>query len=209
MRIGAALLSRVLGNLTDRLHGFVVDFIDVILPWYGHWPAFNIAIRASASPRGRSFWRYSFLKKALFDSTYQIRRPWEFPGDFLVGHELKVSAATKVAQQRPGAARRGKVGSAPGHSGGSKIAHRQRDLPAVEKVARAHFKWHLECHPDFDRFDEQGFRFHMATLIHLQPHRNVLRCGQAAVQCSTIGPRMTANSRSAAGVVQPVPAYQE
>jgi len=45
MRIGAALLvSGVLGNLTDRLlHGFVVDFIDVILPWYGHWPAFNIA----------------------------------------------------------------------------------------------------------------------------------------------------------------------
>jgi len=45
MRIGAALLAAgVLGNLTDRLlHGYVVDFIDVILPWYGHWPAFNIA----------------------------------------------------------------------------------------------------------------------------------------------------------------------
>ncbi len=45
MRIGAALLvAGILGNLTDRLlHGFVVDFIDVILPWYGHWPAFNIA----------------------------------------------------------------------------------------------------------------------------------------------------------------------
>lgn len=44
-RIGAALLvSGILGNLTDRLvHGFVVDFLDVILPWYGHWPAFNIA----------------------------------------------------------------------------------------------------------------------------------------------------------------------
>ena len=44
-RIGAALLvSGILGNLTDRLlHGYVVDFIDVILPWYGHWPAFNIA----------------------------------------------------------------------------------------------------------------------------------------------------------------------
>ena len=43
--IGAALLvSGVLGNLTDRLaHGFVVDFLDFILPWYGHWPAFNIA----------------------------------------------------------------------------------------------------------------------------------------------------------------------
>jgi len=44
-KIGAALLvSGILGNLTDRLlHGYVVDFIDVILPWYGHWPAFNIA----------------------------------------------------------------------------------------------------------------------------------------------------------------------
>jgi signal peptidase II len=44
-KIGAALLvSGILGNLTDRLlHGYVVDFLDVILPWYGHWPAFNIA----------------------------------------------------------------------------------------------------------------------------------------------------------------------
>jgi len=44
-RIGAALLvSGVLGNLTDRLlHGFVVDFLDIILPWYGHWPSFNVA----------------------------------------------------------------------------------------------------------------------------------------------------------------------
>lgn len=44
-RIAAALLvAGILGNLTDRLaRGFVVDFIDVILPWYGHWPAFNVA----------------------------------------------------------------------------------------------------------------------------------------------------------------------
>lgn len=44
-RIGAALLAAgILGNLTDRLvHGYVVDFLDVILPWYGHWPAFNVA----------------------------------------------------------------------------------------------------------------------------------------------------------------------
>jgi signal peptidase II len=44
-RLGAALLvSGVLGNLTDRiLHGYVIDFLDVILPWYGHWPAFNVA----------------------------------------------------------------------------------------------------------------------------------------------------------------------
>ncbi|MDX2081775.1 MAG: signal peptidase II [Terrimicrobiaceae bacterium] len=45
LRIGAALLaSGIVGNLTDRiLHGYVVDFVDVILPWYGHWPAFNVA----------------------------------------------------------------------------------------------------------------------------------------------------------------------
>jgi len=44
-RLGAALLvSGVFGNLTDRiLHGYVIDFLDVILPWYGHWPAFNVA----------------------------------------------------------------------------------------------------------------------------------------------------------------------
>ena len=44
-KAGAALLvSGVMGNLTDRfLHQHVIDFIDVILPWYGHWPAFNIA----------------------------------------------------------------------------------------------------------------------------------------------------------------------
>jgi signal peptidase II len=44
-RVAAALLaSGVVGNLTDRLvHGYVVDFLDVILPWYGHWPAFNVA----------------------------------------------------------------------------------------------------------------------------------------------------------------------
>lgn len=44
-RLGAALLaSGVLGNLTDRiLHGYVIDFLDVILPWYGHWPSFNVA----------------------------------------------------------------------------------------------------------------------------------------------------------------------
>lgn len=56
------LISGVLGNLTDRLfqgfwlepyqnegfftrlgQGYVVDFLDVILPIYGHWPAFNVA----------------------------------------------------------------------------------------------------------------------------------------------------------------------
>ena len=44
-RVASALLvAGVIGNLTDRiLHGFVVDFIDIILPWYGRWPAFNVA----------------------------------------------------------------------------------------------------------------------------------------------------------------------
>lgn len=40
----ALLLAGIAGNLTDRiLHGFVVDFLDFILPWYGHWPSFNVA----------------------------------------------------------------------------------------------------------------------------------------------------------------------
>jgi len=45
MKVGAALLvSGILGNLADRLRlGYVVDFLDVTLPWYGSWPAFNIA----------------------------------------------------------------------------------------------------------------------------------------------------------------------
>lgn len=40
----AILLAGVAGNLTDRIaHGHVVDFLDFILPFYGHWPAFNVA----------------------------------------------------------------------------------------------------------------------------------------------------------------------
>ena len=40
----ALLLGGVAGNLTDRiLHGHVVDFLDIILPIYGRWPAFNVA----------------------------------------------------------------------------------------------------------------------------------------------------------------------
>ena len=40
----ALLVAGVLGNLTDRLlHGHVIDFLDFILPWYGRWPAFNVA----------------------------------------------------------------------------------------------------------------------------------------------------------------------
>lgn len=38
------LLAGIAGNLTDRIaHGHVIDFLDFILPWYGHWPAFNVA----------------------------------------------------------------------------------------------------------------------------------------------------------------------
>lgn len=41
---GALLAAGVAGNLTDRiLHSYVVDFLDFILPWYGHWPSFNVA----------------------------------------------------------------------------------------------------------------------------------------------------------------------
>jgi signal peptidase II len=40
----ALLASGIIGNLTDRiLYGHVIDFLDVILPWYGHWPTFNVA----------------------------------------------------------------------------------------------------------------------------------------------------------------------
>ncbi len=40
----ALLIPGVAGNLTDRIrYGHVVDFLDVILPWYGRWPAFNVA----------------------------------------------------------------------------------------------------------------------------------------------------------------------
>lgn len=40
----AVLAAGVAGNLIDRLiHGHVIDFLDFILPWYGRWPAFNVA----------------------------------------------------------------------------------------------------------------------------------------------------------------------
>lgn len=44
-RLAVAILAAgVAGNLTDRLlHGYVIDFLDFILPWYGRWPAFNVA----------------------------------------------------------------------------------------------------------------------------------------------------------------------
>ena len=54
-RVAAALLlSGILGNITDRMlpgRGYVVDFLDFILPLYdrivpssgGHFPSFNVA----------------------------------------------------------------------------------------------------------------------------------------------------------------------
>lgn len=40
----AVLAAGVAGNLVDRfIHGHVIDFLDFILPWYGHWPSFNVA----------------------------------------------------------------------------------------------------------------------------------------------------------------------
>lgn len=63
LQLAAGLLAAgILGNLTDRVfqgfflpayqhegffmrlsRGYVVDFLDFILPWYGHWPSFNVA----------------------------------------------------------------------------------------------------------------------------------------------------------------------
>ena len=38
------LTGGIVGNVIDRLiHGHVMDFIEIILPIYGRWPAFNIA----------------------------------------------------------------------------------------------------------------------------------------------------------------------
>lgn len=38
------LTGGIVGNVIDRLaYGHVVDFVDVTLPFYGRWPAFNVA----------------------------------------------------------------------------------------------------------------------------------------------------------------------
>ena len=37
-------LAGISGNLTDRLlYGSVMDIFDLVLPFFGHWPAFNMA----------------------------------------------------------------------------------------------------------------------------------------------------------------------
>lgn len=70
-RIGAALLaSGILGNFTDRiLHGHVIDFLDVILPWYGHWPAFNIADSCICIAAGLFLFAGFFSKKSKPNNT--------------------------------------------------------------------------------------------------------------------------------------------
>lgn len=64
-RCGAGLiLAGIAGNLTDRLwHGSVVDFLDFILPFYGHWPAFNIADSCICIAAGL------FIYNSLFEKT--------------------------------------------------------------------------------------------------------------------------------------------
>ncbi|QQY09882.1 MAG: signal peptidase II [Candidatus Xiphinematobacter sp.] len=37
-------LAGISGNLTDRLlYGSVMDIFDLVVPFFGHWPAFNMA----------------------------------------------------------------------------------------------------------------------------------------------------------------------
>lgn len=64
-RWGAVLLlAGIAGNLTDRfLHGSVVDFLDFILPVYGHWPAFNVADSCICIAAGL------FILNALFENS--------------------------------------------------------------------------------------------------------------------------------------------
>lgn len=72
----ALLLSGVAGNLVDRIvHGHVVDFLDFILPWYGHWPAFNVADSAICIAAALLIW------SALFgDTPRKAKAPTEAEG---------------------------------------------------------------------------------------------------------------------------------
>ena len=64
-RYGAGLLlAGIAGNLTDRfVHGSVVDFLDFVLPVYGHWPAFNVADSCICIAAGL------FIYSSLFEDT--------------------------------------------------------------------------------------------------------------------------------------------
>ena len=38
------ILGGAIGNLYDRIaYGYVIDFLDFTIPFYGRWPAFNVA----------------------------------------------------------------------------------------------------------------------------------------------------------------------
>jgi len=51
------LVGGIAGNLLDRLlFGYVVDFIDVVLPWGYRWPTFNIADSAIVIGCGLYLW---------------------------------------------------------------------------------------------------------------------------------------------------------
>ena len=66
----ALLVAGVAGNLTDRiLHGHVVDFLDFVLPWYGRWPAFNVADSCICIAAGL------FILGSLLDSKRKKAQP--------------------------------------------------------------------------------------------------------------------------------------
>jgi signal peptidase II len=66
----ALLVAGVAGNLTDRiLHGHVVDFLDFVLPWYGRWPAFNVADSCICVAAGL------FILGSLLDSKRKKAQP--------------------------------------------------------------------------------------------------------------------------------------
>ena len=61
----AILMAGIAGNLLDRiLFGHVIDFLDFILPWYGHWPAFNVADSAICVAACLLMWTALFPEKS-------------------------------------------------------------------------------------------------------------------------------------------------
>ena len=60
------LLAGIAGNLLDRiLFGAVIDFLDFILPWYGHWPSFNVADSAICVAAFLLIWTAFFPEKTV------------------------------------------------------------------------------------------------------------------------------------------------
>lgn len=61
-RIFGLMIGGICGNLSDRIiRGFVVDFIDVTLPFY-RWPSFNVADIAICGSVALYLW-FSFKKR--------------------------------------------------------------------------------------------------------------------------------------------------